>query len=165
MKSKLSATNHPERKVFIVAIHPVLRETLVEIVNRERDLTVCGEASDTGQAFGAIGRVKPELVLVGITVSGKSGFELVEKLRAVDRKIKLLVLCTHNAALYADRVLQSGGNGYIQNQGDPEELIHAIREVLEGRIYVSETGAERHLFRGVCSQGKSRAVRPRRGRS
>ena len=138
MKSELSAPKPPKRKVFIVEIHPVLRETLVEIVGREKDLAVCGEASDAGQAFEAIGRVKPDLVLVDITVSGKSGLELVEKLRALDRQIKLLILCTHGAAFYADRTLQAGGNGYIQNQGNPEELIHAIREVLEGRGYVSE---------------------------
>jgi DNA-binding NarL/FixJ family response regulator len=137
MKPKLSATKKPERRIFIVLVHPMLRETLVEIVNRENDLTVCGEASDAAQAFEAISRAKPELVLVDVTVAGKCGLELVEKLRAADRQIKLLVFCTHSAASYAERALQAGGNGYIQNQGDPEELIHAIREVLEGWSYVS----------------------------
>jgi DNA-binding NarL/FixJ family response regulator len=154
MKSKLSAPKNPDRKargkkleepgsttakrVFIVEDHPVFRETLVQVVSREKDLTVCGEASDADQAFEAIGRLKPDLVLVDITLPGKSGLELVKGLRAVDRKIKLLVVSMHDAALYADRALQAGGNGYIRKQGDPEELIHAIRNVLDGRIYVSE---------------------------
>ena len=111
---------------------------MVRVVSREKDLTVCGEASDADRAFKAIGRAKPDLVLVDITLPDKSGLELVKELRAMDPKIKLLVVSMHDAALYANRALQAGGNGYLRKQGDPEELIHAIREVLAGRIYVSE---------------------------
>jgi DNA-binding NarL/FixJ family response regulator len=154
MKSKLSATKTPDRKhrskkleassstaakrVFIVEDHLVLRETLVQIVSREKDLIVCGQASAANRAFKAITRVRPDLVLVDITLPGKSGLELVKELRAVDRKIKLLVVSMHDAALYADRALQAGGNGYLRKQGDPEELIQAIRHVLDGRIHVSK---------------------------
>jgi DNA-binding NarL/FixJ family response regulator len=110
----------------------------VRVVSREKDLTVCGEASAADQAFKAIGQAKPDVVLVDITLPDKSGLELVKELRAVDRKIKLLVVSMHDAALYADRALEAGGDGYFRKQGDPEELIHAIREMLDGRIYVSE---------------------------
>jgi len=154
MKSILSARKTPDRKtrgkklegpgsrtakrVFIVEDHPVLRETLVQIVSREKDLTVCGQASAARQACKAIGRVKPDLVLVDITLPGKSGLELVKELRALDGKIKLLVVSMHDATLHADRALQAGGNGYLRKQGDPEELLQAIRDVLAGRIYVSQ---------------------------
>jgi DNA-binding NarL/FixJ family response regulator len=154
MKSKLSARKNPDReargkkleepnsttakRIFIVEDHPVLRETLVRIVSREKDLTICGQASAANRAFKAISRVRPDLVLVDITLPGKSGLELVKELRAVDRKIKLLVVSMHDAALYADRAVQAGGNGYIRKQGDPEELIQAIRDVLDGHVYVSE---------------------------
>jgi DNA-binding NarL/FixJ family response regulator len=154
MKSKLSDTYSPTRKargkkleepssttakrVFIVEDHAILRDTLVRVVKCEKDLTVCAEASEVGQAFKAIGRVKPDLVLVDMTLPDASGLELVKELRAMDRKIKLLVVSMHDAALYADRALQAGASGYIRKQGHPEELIHAIREVLDGRIYVSE---------------------------
>jgi DNA-binding NarL/FixJ family response regulator len=154
MKSQLSASKTPDRttrgkkpeessstaarRVFIVEDHPVLRETLVQIVSREKDLTVCGQASTANRAFKAISRAKPDLVLVDITLPGKSGLELVQELRAMDHKIKLLVVSMHDAALYADRALQAGGNGYLRKQGDPEELIQAIRDVLDGRIYVRD---------------------------
>ena len=72
-----------------------------------------------------------------INLPGKSGLELVKKLRAVNRTIKLLVVSMHDAALYAGRALQVGGNGYFRKQG-AEDLIHAIRDVLDGHIYVSE---------------------------
>jgi DNA-binding NarL/FixJ family response regulator len=154
MKSKRSATKNPDRKargkelaeagsprarrVFILEDHPILRESLVRVVSREKDLTVCGEASAANRAFKAIGRAKPDIVLVDITLPDKSGLELVKELRAADGKIKLLVVSMHDAALYAERALQAGGNGYMRKQGDPEELIHAIRDVLAGGIYVSE---------------------------
>jgi DNA-binding NarL/FixJ family response regulator len=154
MKSKRSATKHPGReargkksavtgsprakRVFIVEDHPVLRESLVRVVSSEKDLTVCGEASAADQAFKAIGQAKLDLVLVDINLADKSGMELVKELRALDGKIKLLVVSMHDAALYAHRALRAGGNGYLRKRGDPEELIHAIREVLAGRVYVSE---------------------------
>ncbi|MBK5292604.1 MAG: response regulator transcription factor, partial [Acidobacteriia bacterium] len=76
--------------------------------------------------------------LVDITLPGRSGLELIKKLRAENRQIKLLVVSMHDEALYADRVLRAGGDGYIMKQEDPEEIIHAIRDVLAGHIYVSE---------------------------
>jgi DNA-binding NarL/FixJ family response regulator len=83
-------------------------------------------------------RLKPELALVDISLPGKSGLELIKDLRAVNRTIKLLVVSMHDEALYADRVLRAGGDGYIMKQEDLDEILHAIRDVLAGRIYVSE---------------------------
>jgi DNA-binding NarL/FixJ family response regulator len=126
------------RKVFIVEDHPVFREGLVQIINSEGDLTVCGEAEDAEHALEAIPGLKPDLVLVDISLPGKSGLELIKDLRARNGGVKLLVLSMHDEALYADRVLRAGGDGYIMKQEDPEEVIHAIHDVLRGRIYVSE---------------------------
>jgi DNA-binding NarL/FixJ family response regulator len=134
---KDSGPNAP-RKVFIVEDHPVFREGLVQVINSEDDLTVCGEAADAEQALEAIPSLKPDLVLVDISLPGKSGLELIKDLRARNGRVKLLVLSMHDEALYADRVLRAGGDGYIMKQEDPEEVVHAIRDVLGGRIYVSE---------------------------
>jgi DNA-binding NarL/FixJ family response regulator len=128
----------PIKKVFIVEDHPVFREGLVQIINSEGDLTVCGEAEDAEHALEAIPSLKPDLALVDIGLPGKSGLELIKDLRARKGGIKLLVLSMHDEALYADRVLRAGGDGYIMKQEDPEEVVHAIRDVLAGRIYVSE---------------------------
>ena len=126
------------KKVFIVEDHPVFREGLVQIINSEGDLTVCGEAEDAEHALEVIPSLKPDLVLVDISLPGKSGLELIKDLRARNGGVKLLVLSMHDEALYADRVLRAGGDGYIMKQEDPEEVVHAIRDVLAGRIYVSE---------------------------
>ena len=126
------------RKIFIVEDHPVFREGLAQLVKAEPDLTVCGQAGDAAQALMAIARLKPDLGLVDITLPGKNGLELIKELRSQNSQTKLLVVSMHDEALYADRVLRAGGDGYIMKQEDPEEIIHAVRDVLGGHTYVSE---------------------------
>ena len=126
------------RKIFIVEDHPVFREGLAQILSKEDGLSVCGAVGSAEQALKVIPGLKPDLVLVDITLPGKSGLELIKELRAVDRQVKLLVISMHDEALYADRVLRAGGDGYIMKQEDPEEIVHAIHDVLGGHIYVSE---------------------------
>ena len=138
--TKTSSSQAPSRTqtVFIVEDHPSFREGLVQILNQEQDLTVCGEAGDATEALRAIARLRPDLMLVDISLPGKSGLELIKEVRVTDQKIKLLVVSMHDEALYAARVLRAGGDGYIMKQEDPQEIIHAVRDVLDGHIYVSE---------------------------
>ena len=86
---------------------------------------------------------KPELVLVDLNLPGRRGLELIKEIRCVDRKVKLLAISLHREAIYAARALRAGGDGYIVKQEDPDEFIHAIRDILEGHIYVSEGVMER----------------------
>ena len=144
------------KKVFIVEDHPVFREGLVQIINSEGDLTVCGQAEDAEEALKAIPGLKPDLVLVDISLPGKSGLELIKDLRARNGGVKLLVLSMHDEALYADRVLRAGGDGYIMKQEDPEEVVHAIRDVLGGHIYVSE-----EVMAGVLKAAPNRVAQTR----
>ncbi len=126
------------QKIFIVEDHPTFREGLVQILNAEKDLVVCGEAGTADRALKGIVGLKPDLALVDITLPGKSGLELIKELRRDNRTVKVLVLSMHDEALYANRVLKAGGDGYIMKQEDPAEIVHAIRDVLAGHIYVSE---------------------------
>ena len=126
------------RKVFIVEDHPVFRQGLKQMVNGEKDLSVCGESGDAESAFSAIKRLKPDLVLVDITLPGESGLDLIKRVRKAQPASKLLVVSMHDEALYANRVLRAGASGYIMKQEDPDEIVHAIRDVLGGHIYLSE---------------------------
>ena len=126
------------RKIFIVEDHPVFREGLAQILNAEADLMVCGFAGDAAAALRDLPRLHPDLVLVDIGLPGKSGLELIKDIRRVNATVKLLVVSMHDEALYANRVLQAGGDGYVMKQQDPQEIVHAIRDVLAGHIYVSE---------------------------
>lgn len=128
----------PSRRVFIVEDHPVFRDGLVRMLSSETDLEICGEAGDYEKGLASIKRLKPDLVLVDLELPGKSGLDLIKKVRALKLPVKLLVVSMYDEALYADRVLRAGGDGYIMKEESPDEIIHAIRDVLDGHIYVSE---------------------------
>jgi DNA-binding NarL/FixJ family response regulator len=124
--------------IFIVDDHPVFREGLSHILDGESDLNLCGVADSAEAALRALPKAKPDLVLVDIGLPGMSGLELIKEIRALNQTVKLLVVSMHDEALYVDRVLNAGGDGYIMKQENPDEIVHAIRDVLGGHIYVSE---------------------------
>lgn len=124
--------------MFIVEDHPVFREGLVRMLSTEKDLEICGEAGDYENGLSGIKKFKPDLVLVDLELPGKSGLDLIKKVRGIKLPVKMLVVSMYDEALYADRVLRAGGDGYIMKEESPEEIVRAIRDVLDGHIYVSE---------------------------
>lgn len=131
-------TTGRKSRIFLVEDHPVFRDGLAKLLNAEADLIVCGEAGDAKQGLKSIIKLKPELAVVDLGLPGKSGLELIKEIRALKLPIKLLVVSMFDEALYAQRVLRAGGDGYIMKQEDPEEIIFAIRDVLAGHVYVTE---------------------------
>ena len=129
---------HAKKKVFIIDDHPVFRYGLAQLVNREPDLTVCGEVETTNHALDAVPRMKPHLVLLDLSMPGKSGLELIKDLRVMCPESAVLVISMYDETLYADRVLRAGAQGYIMKQEVPEKMLEAMREVLDGRISVSQ---------------------------
>jgi len=127
-----------KRRLFLVEDHPVFRDGLKKLLDAEPDLTVCGDAGDTDEALKSIIKLKPDLAVVDLGLPGKGGLELIKRIRARKLGIKLLVLSMFDEALYAQRVLRAGGDGYVMKQEDPDEIILAIRDVLGGHIYVGE---------------------------
>src|SRR5213594_3301701 len=136
MVRQMSKRKEPKR-IFIVDDHPVFCEGLVGLIQRQQDLTVCGQAGDARPALTAIERLKPDLVLVDVGLPGRSGLELIKDLRAVRSETAVLVISMHGETLYAERVLRAGGRGYIMKQEGPEKILQAIRQVLQGEVYVS----------------------------
>jgi len=104
-------------------------------------LVVCGEADNARQAFDAIARLKPDLVLMDISLPGKSGLELLQDVHAFNPELAVLVISMHDETLYAERVLRAGGRGYIMKQEGPEKMMQAMVTVLGGRVYASERTA------------------------
>jgi len=148
------------KKVFLVEDHPVYAEGLVDILKSEPDLAVCGQAGSAEEALRHIPKLAPDLVLVDITLPGMSGLDLIKRLRPKYPEIKLLVISMREEQLYAARVLRAGGDGYVMKQQDPEEIIDAIRDVLAGRIYVSEDVmvGESKISRAGRPQPRSRPI-------
>jgi DNA-binding NarL/FixJ family response regulator len=134
--SKKTASD--KRRIFIVDDHPMMRQGLAQLIGAEPDLAVCGEAENGEIALDSIGASKPDLVLADISLPGKNGLELIKDFQAMQPGLPVLVISMHDESLYAERVLRAGGRGYIMKQEGGKKLMQAIRQVLEGKIYVSE---------------------------
>jgi len=145
VKKNRTLKQKERKKIFIVDDHPVFREGLVGLVRREPDLTVCGEADDARQVLGTFDRLQPDLLLVDIGLPGKSGLELIKDLHVLHPDSAALVISMHDETLYAERVLRAGGRGYIMKQEGPEKILQAIRQVLDGQIFVSSKMSGRIL--------------------
>jgi DNA-binding NarL/FixJ family response regulator len=132
-------------RILIVDDHPMMREGLRTLISRERNLIVCGEAETAGQALEAVANLKPNLVLADITLPGRSGVELIKDIRALQQAMLILVISMHDESLYAERVLRAGARGYIMKQESGPTMMQAIRQVLAGRIYLSDKMSARIL--------------------
>jgi DNA-binding NarL/FixJ family response regulator len=136
-------------KVFLVEDHPIFRRGLCDLLEEEEDFEVCGEAEDVGAALEGIGRTRPDVALVDISLKGRSGLELVKTLSSTDPELPILMISTHEENLYAERSLRAGARGYVMKHETADSIVNAVREVLAGRVWVS---------RGVASALLSRSV-------
>lgn len=127
-----------KKKIFIVDDHVILREGLSELINRERDLTVCGESENVSNALQAITECKPDIVIVDITLEDGSGIRLIQDLKYYNPGLPVLVLSMHDEFVYAERCLRAGARGYIMKQEPSSKFVSAIRKILNGNIYFSE---------------------------
>jgi DNA-binding NarL/FixJ family response regulator len=134
-------------RVFIVDDHPIVRQGLALLINRELDLSVCGDAEEAGSALRRIKELKPHVIIVDISLNGPDGLDLLKDIRALDPNLPVLMLSMLDEALYAERALRAGANGYIMKQEATERVLVAIRRILSGEIYVSERMADRMLHR------------------
>lgn len=138
MKRASSSTKSLRKRLLIVDDHPIMRQGLAQLINHEPDLEVCGEAEDALVALDLLPKLKPDLLLADITLPGKSGIELIKDVQVLAPGLPVLVISMHDEALYAERVLRAGGRGYLMKQEGGRKLIEAIRQVLAGKIYVSD---------------------------
>jgi len=125
--------------------HPIFREGLVGLVERDAEWVVCGQADNAAQAFTAIEQLKPDLVLADIGLPGRSGVELLKDLQTIAPDLPVLVISMHDETLYAERLLRAGARGYIMKQEPPDRIVEGIRQVLNGQIYFSASISGRIL--------------------
>ncbi len=129
------------RRVFIVDDHPITRYGLRQLLDQEPDLAVCGEAPEAGRAFAAIKPPLPDLVVADLGMPGKSVIEFVKDLRAVHPEVPVLILSTYEESVYAERLVRAGARGYIMKTEGGASLLKAIRQLLGGQPYLSQTMA------------------------
>lgn len=147
-----------KRGILVVDDHPFMRAGLAQLIERQPDLRVCGEAGNPVEAFQELGKGKPDLVLTDLTMPGRSGLEFIKDLRAATPDLTILVISMHDEVVYAERALRAGARGYIMKEAGGENLLAAIRQVLRGEVYVSPRMSAR-ILEGIS------AVRPRGSKS
>ncbi|MFH1081493.1 MAG: response regulator transcription factor [Pseudomonadota bacterium] len=130
-------------KVIIVDDHPVVRRGLKQIIEDEPDMQVAGEAKNAGECFSLVRETDCTLVLLDITLPGRSGFDVLKQLRYEHPKLPVLILSVHPEDQYAMRFVKAGASGYLMKEGAPDELVKAIRKVNAGGKYVSAFLAEK----------------------
>ncbi len=131
-----------KHRILVVDDHPVFREGLVRVLSQEKDLQVVGEFASAAEAIKAMSTLKPELAILDISLEDSNGLDLASTLRKQVPHILILILSMHKESVHAEKALRTGANGYIMKRESGPQLLGAIRQVLSGRIYLSEPTRE-----------------------
>jgi len=140
------------KQVLVVDDHEIMRQGLVQLIEQEGDLAICGQAEDVGGALKAIADSRPDIALVDISLKDSSGIELIKDIRVRWPDMPVLVLSMHDESFYAERVLRAGAKGYVSKSEVSAKVIEGIRKVLAGELYVSEKVVSKILRSTVGKQ-------------
>src|SRR5271156_3562982 len=138
-----------KKNVFVVDDHPLLRQGLALMINREPDLTVCGEAEEAQAAMKAIAAKPPDILIADISLNGPDGLDLLKSIRTLYPDLPVLILSMHDESIYAERALRARANGYIMKQEATEKVLVAVRRILGGDIYLSDRMANKLLHQYI----------------
>jgi DNA-binding NarL/FixJ family response regulator len=138
-----------KKTVLIVDDHPLLRQGLALLINREQDLMVCGEAEEAQKAMTEVAQKKPDILIVDISLNGPDGLDLLKNLRTQYPSLPVLILSMHDESIYAERALRARANGYIMKHEATEKVLVAVRRILGGDIYLSDRMANKLLHQYI----------------
>jgi DNA-binding NarL/FixJ family response regulator len=144
------------RKVLVVDDHPIVRHGLAQLISREPDLEVSGEATNISGALRQVETNPPDVAVIDISLDGDNGIELVEEIKAKWPAVKILVSSIHDERVFAGRALRAGAMGYICKREDLGKLVAAIHQILRGEIYLSPDMTTRLLRRAAVGQSLDR---------
>lgn len=148
-----------KRRIVIVDDHPIIRDGLSQLINQESDVEVCGVAANAGDGLDLIARLQPNLAIVDLSLGGRPGLELIKDIVARFPGVLVLVLSMHDEKLYAQRCIRAGARGYIMKAQATARILAAIRRILSGERYVSESVAA-GLLQQLARSGKALAGSP-----
>ncbi|WP_103027548.1 response regulator [Salinibacter altiplanensis] len=145
------------KDIVLVDDHPLLRKGLARTIEAEADLNVTGQMDTAEEALGEIETLAPALVVVDISLPGMSGMELIKHLESRVPDVQILVVSRHDETLYAERCIRAGARGYVMKQEAGDDIVQAIRTVLNGRVFVSEEINDR-LLQSMAEGGRERIM-------
>src|ERR1700683_5202871 len=124
-----------KKRILLVDDHPIVRQGLTLLINREPDLVVCGEAEEARGAMQLLASARPDVLIVDISLNGPDGLDLLKNIRTTHPALPVLILSMHDESIYAERALRAGANGYLMKQEATERVLVALRRILNGEIY------------------------------
>jgi DNA-binding NarL/FixJ family response regulator len=149
-------TTPRKNRILVVDDHPIVREGLALLINQESDLLVCGEAEEATGAMHVLASLKPDILILDISLNGPDGIDLLKTVRNSYPELPVLILSMHDESIYAERALRAGANGYIMKQEATEKVLIALRRILAGEIYVSDRIANKMLKHYITGSGTVR---------
>jgi DNA-binding NarL/FixJ family response regulator len=142
--------NDEKYKILIIDDHPIFCLGMSELINKEKDLMVCGSEESAPRALKVIAELKPDLVIVDIALKDSDGIDLVKEINIRFAGLPVLMLSMYDESLYAERALMAGARGYIMKQEATFLVVQAVRKVLKGEIYASVNVKEKAFQRFVA---------------
>jgi DNA-binding NarL/FixJ family response regulator len=139
-------------RIFLVDDHPLVREWLGSLLERQADFSVCGQAENAAAAFEGIAELQPNLAVIDLSLDGGSGLELIKQLQGLPMPPKVVVLSMHDETIYAERAIRAGAAGYVMKRAATGQVVQAIRQVLLGKLYLSEELSSQFAEKFVLSR-------------
>lgn len=130
-------------EVLIADDHTIVREGLVRIIGFEKDMVVVGQAKDASEALLILSKRKMDVVVLDISMPGRSGLDIIKDLLKIQPSIRIIILSMHQEERFAVRAFKAGASGYLTKEMAPEEIVNAIRKVHSGGKYISSRFAEK----------------------
>jgi DNA-binding NarL/FixJ family response regulator len=135
--------------ILIVDDHEVLRDGMRLMIEHQPDLAVCGEASDETTAIRQFRSLRPDLVVVDLSLRAGNGIELIKRIKAIEPGARVVVYSMHDERIYAERALRAGAMAYVTKQKPAHDMLKAIRRVLAGKMHFSDEMMQRLLERAA----------------
>ncbi|MBN8419103.1 MAG: response regulator transcription factor [Verrucomicrobia bacterium] len=145
------------KRIVLIDDHPIMRHGLAQLIRAEDGLDVIGEAGSAREGLEVVGKLRPDLAVVDLTLPDKNGLEVVKDIRAMHPSTQCIVLSMHDETLYGERALRAGARGYVMKEAAADHLVTAIHKVLTGGLYVSESLNARMLEQ-VTGAARSKAT-------
>lgn len=148
-KAPITSITEGKSRIYLIDDHPLLVQGITQLINAERDLQVVGSTGEWTLALNQIPELKPDVVVLDITLAKANGIEVLKNLRVHFPDLKVLMLSMHDENLYAMRSVRAGAQGYIMKMTATEEVVAAIRQILKGELYLSPQIAKQTMMRLV----------------